>query len=95
MALAMPFEVGKTLLQVEYRPRKRFAPTEEDVNEEKAEDEMEIPLENPEDAEMYFTERLAEPSRELIPPPPALETTDAAGYFPDCKCCYARETDRG
>ena len=29
----MPFEVGKTLLQVEYRPRKRFAPVEEDGEE--------------------------------------------------------------
>lgn len=26
MALGMPFEVGKTLLQVEYRPRKRYTP---------------------------------------------------------------------
>lgn len=30
-ALGMPFEVGKTLLQVEYRPRKRFAPVEDEV----------------------------------------------------------------
>ena len=28
-ALGMPFEVGKTLLQIEYRPRKRFQPPEE------------------------------------------------------------------
>jgi hypothetical protein len=28
-ALGMPFEVGKTLLQIEYRPRKRFVPIEE------------------------------------------------------------------
>ena len=28
-ALGMPFEVGKTLLQIEYRPRKRFDPTPE------------------------------------------------------------------
>jgi hypothetical protein len=33
-ALGMPFEVGKTLLQIEYRPRKRFVPIEE--TEEKA-----------------------------------------------------------
>ena len=29
-ALGMPFEVGKTLLQVEYRPRKKFAPVVEE-----------------------------------------------------------------
>ena len=29
----MPFEVGKTLLQVEYRPRKRFALVDEDGEE--------------------------------------------------------------
>ena len=29
-ALGMPFEVGKTLLQVEYRPRKRFDAVPED-----------------------------------------------------------------
>jgi hypothetical protein len=34
-ALAMPFEVGKTLLQIEYRPRKRFAPVEEEKVEER------------------------------------------------------------
>lgn len=28
-ALGMPFEVGKTLLQIEYRPRRRFDPTPE------------------------------------------------------------------
>lgn len=39
-ALGMPFEVGKTLLQIEYRPRKRFdtAPEEAKVVFE-AEDE--------------------------------------------------------
>jgi len=31
----MPFEVGKTLLQIEYRPRKRFAPAEDVKDEEK------------------------------------------------------------
>jgi fusion and transport protein UGO1 len=44
MALAMPFEVGKTLLQVEYRPRKRFAPIEEEVIEEKVEEEVDVGL---------------------------------------------------
>ena len=34
-ALAMPFEVGKTLLQIEYRPRKRFAPDEDLKEDEK------------------------------------------------------------
>lgn len=32
-ALGMPFEVGKTLLQVEYRPRKRFVEYEEGLEE--------------------------------------------------------------
>jgi len=31
----MPFEVGKTLLQIEYRPRKRFAPDEDIKEDEK------------------------------------------------------------
>jgi fusion and transport protein UGO1 len=31
----MPFEVGKTLLQVEYRPKKRFAPAEESIEEKR------------------------------------------------------------
>ena len=30
-ALGMPFEVGKTLLQIEYRPRKRFDTTPEEA----------------------------------------------------------------
>jgi fusion and transport protein UGO1 len=30
-ALGMPFEVGKTLLQIEYRPRKRFDTTPDEA----------------------------------------------------------------
>lgn len=33
-ALGMPFEVGKTLLQIEYRPRKRFDTTPEEAKVE-------------------------------------------------------------
>ena len=33
-ALGMPFEIGKTLLQVEYRPRKQFAPIGEGIEED-------------------------------------------------------------
>lgn len=34
-ALAMPFEVGRTLLQIEYRPRRKFAPLDDVVEAEK------------------------------------------------------------
>lgn len=48
-ALGMPFEVGKTLLQVEYRPRKRFdtlTDVEEPVEEKDKlyEDEVGSPI---------------------------------------------------
>ena len=33
-ALGMPFEVGKTLLQIEYRPRRRLVPAKEEEVEE-------------------------------------------------------------
>lgn len=45
-ALGMPFEVGKTLLQIEYRPRKRFDPTPEldQLTVPQEEDEVGHPL---------------------------------------------------
>ncbi|KAK8843483.1 hypothetical protein IAR55_007142 [Kwoniella newhampshirensis] len=87
-AMGMPFEVGKTLLQVEYRPRKRYAPIEQDdivISENEKGSAEEDELSNPEEADMYFTDRLAQPSASLIPPPEAstLEATDASGYLPD------------
>lgn len=41
-ALGMPFEVGKTLLQIEYRPRRRFDPTPEDEKTEYQPEEEEV-----------------------------------------------------
>ena len=41
-ALGMPFEVGKTLLQIEYRPRKRFDPTPEVEKVDPQQDEEDV-----------------------------------------------------
>lgn len=41
-ALGMPFEVGKTLLQIEYRPRRRFDPTPEKEEVAYTQDEEEV-----------------------------------------------------
>ncbi|OCF34136.1 hypothetical protein I316_04085 [Kwoniella heveanensis BCC8398] len=95
-AMGMPFEVGKTLLQVEYRPRRKFAPLEDDelaglegiegesVGEKpyKGEDDE---LSNPEEADMYFSDRLAQPSAPIVPSAEPLAATDAdaSGYLPD------------
>jgi fusion and transport protein UGO1 len=95
-ALGMPFEVGKTLLQIEYRPRKRFAPVEEVVEKERdwgAEDDevrltarvavvLILQLSNPEEADVYFTDRLAASTGAFVPPPEPV-APDASGYLPD------------
>ncbi|KAL7421450.1 hypothetical protein Q5752_004336 [Cryptotrichosporon argae] len=81
-ALGMPFEVGKTLLQIEYRPRRRFAPDDELVEAEKKEwDAEDDELSNPEEAEAYFTDRLASSTTSFVPPP--APAPDASGYLPD------------
>ncbi|WVR09231.1 hypothetical protein IAU60_006295 [Kwoniella sp. DSM 27419] len=91
-AMGMPFEVGKTLLQVEYRPRRRFAPAEDELgaedfelqDEDKPYKGEEDVLSNPEEAEMYFSDRLAQPAAPLVPAPEAVASTaDASGYLPD------------
>nr|XP_019047841.1 hypothetical protein I302_04460 [Kwoniella bestiolae CBS 10118]OCF26771.1 hypothetical protein I302_04460 [Kwoniella bestiolae CBS 10118] len=86
-AMGMPFEVGKTLLQVEYRPRRRFATDEVEIVEgvrEKEEFELQDDqISNPEEADMYFSDRLAQPPAPLAPPPEIVAETDAAGYLPD------------
>lgn len=94
-AMGMPFEVGKTLLQIEYRPRRRFESLEvagqgvkvegENFKEKfKEEDE----LSNPEEADMYFTDRLAQSSEPIVPATEQVLETDAMGYFPDCEFRY-------
>lgn len=85
-ALGMPFEVGKTLLQVEYRPRKKFQPEEQAQEEEKpewgAEDDT---LDNPDEANVYFSDRLQTPKSTYVPPtPPAAK--DPSGYLEDSEC---------
>ncbi|ODN75122.1 hypothetical protein L202_06332 [Cryptococcus amylolentus CBS 6039] len=90
-AMGMPFEVGKTLLQVEYRPRRQFEALEgagegvkiseeETVTELQDEDE----LSNPDEADMYFTDRLNKSADPLVSneEPVALQA-DASGYLPD------------
>lgn len=96
-ALGMPFEVGKTLLQIEYRPRRCFDPTPEAEKVEYRPEEEEVSavqhintsqssltqsqIDNPEDADMYFTDRLSAPSSSFVPP--AEPIADDAGYLPD------------
>lgn len=78
-AVGLPFEVGKTLLQVEYRPRARFAPPEAEVKKDwGAEDDN---LSNPDEADVYFSDRLEAPSQSFTPPPPP--KADASGYLSD------------
>ncbi|WVQ81607.1 hypothetical protein IAT38_003731 [Cryptococcus sp. DSM 104549] len=94
-AMGLPFEVGKTLLQVEYRPRKKFVRLEEagegaSIEEIEGEGEKrdwgaeDDELSNPDEADMYFTDRLAQPSEPLAPlPEPVALSADASGYLPD------------
>ncbi|WVO22780.1 uncharacterized protein IAS62_004118 [Cryptococcus decagattii] len=89
-AMGMPFEVGKTLLQVEYRPKRKFEPFEEAGQGAKIEQEKfkgkfkeEDELSNPEEADMYFTDRLAQSSEPVVPATEQVLETDAAGYLPD------------
>lgn len=99
-AMGMPFEVGKTLLQVEYRPKRRFEPLEEadqgvkiELEKFKEKFKQEDELSNPEEAEMYFTDRLAQSSEPVVPATEQLLETDAAGYLADCElllCVYRR-----
>ncbi|ORY29136.1 mitochondrial carrier domain-containing protein [Naematelia encephala] len=91
-AIGMPFEVGKTLLQVEYRPRKRFAPVEDDLPDGRdwgAEDDE---LSNPEEADVYFSDRVTAPAAPLEPLETNLEP-DASGYFPDLHPSYLLKDD--
>ena len=50
-------------------------------------------LDNPEEADMYFTDRLSAPTNTFEPPAPDVQA-DASGYLPDCelvpeyqRCC--------
>lgn len=120
-AIGMPFEVGKTLLQVEYRPRKRFeelasgdgslaqggllggaggsgsagSGAAEDEDEKAggrdwgAEDDE---LSNPEEADVYFTDRLAASSQAYVPPPEDIQPEDS-GYLPDLQSAYFLRDD--
>ncbi|WRT68851.1 uncharacterized protein IL334_005832 [Kwoniella shivajii] len=84
-AMGMPFEVGKTLLQVEYRPRKKFVQDDEiqSVIEKEQFELQDDQIENPEEADMYFSDRLAQPAAPLVPPSEQIVETDASGYLPD------------
>ena len=88
----MPFEVGKTLLQIEYRPRKRYMPAQEqqaaEAQEQRdwgAEDDT---LSNPDEADVYFSDRLEQQSGSFVPPPPP--AADESGYLSDRKCDSGR-----
>ncbi|WWC64239.1 uncharacterized protein I303_106848 [Kwoniella dejecticola CBS 10117] len=91
-AMGMPFEVGKTLLQVEYRPRRRFVQEDElDMSRIEEKEEFELQddqISNPEEADMYFSDRLAQPAAPLVPPPELIAETDASGYLPDLHPSY-------
>lgn len=133
-ALGQPFEVGKTLLQVEWTPREDVAPPEPEVFSESSSDaesdgeeqpaggsrqnradgrrrprarpsapQSQQPIENPEDAEAYFSDVIsgASGSRPFVPTAEvaedaeeALETDrDAEGYLPDIPQSYRIRTD--
>ncbi|TXT08775.1 hypothetical protein VHUM_02903 [Vanrija humicola] len=92
----MPFEVGKTLLQVEYRPRKKYAPAEASAEHERdashdwgAEDDT---LSNPDEADVYFSDRLVAPSGTFVPPPPP-KAADASGYLEDTSPTWLLKDD--
>lgn len=87
-ALGMPFEVGKTLLQIEYRPRRKFAPslptpTEESGRRGSKAEELEV--EDEDAAAAYFSDRLS--SETYLPPPeqvaPDVQVDPATGYIAD------------
>ncbi|KAL1406106.1 hypothetical protein Q8F55_007789 [Vanrija albida] len=95
-ALGMPFDVGKTLLQVEYRPRKKYAPPE--VRDEQSREASrdwgaeEDTLSNPDEADVYFSDRLVAPSGNFVPPPPP-KSADASGYLEDTSPTWLLKDD--
>ncbi|WVO18235.1 hypothetical protein L204_105943 [Cryptococcus depauperatus] len=105
-AMGMPFEVGKTLLQVEYRPRRQFAMQQqemlgiadpnvvlEDDMEQSAPTKQEDELSNPEEAELYFTDRLAQSTLLTVPAVAPPMETDASGYLPDSRPMWLLKDD--
>ncbi|WWC73307.1 uncharacterized protein I206_107274 [Kwoniella pini CBS 10737] len=96
-AMGMPFEVGKTLLQVEYRPRRKFVKEDElDIQSIEEKERFELQddqISNPEEADMYFSDRLAQPAAPLLPPPELIAETDASGYLPDLHPSYLLNDD--
>lgn len=68
--------------QVEYRPRRKYRPLEEPEGIRKEFGAADDSLANPDDAELYFSDRLESPSAPLQPPPPP-PSHSADGYLQD------------
>lgn len=85
--ISMPFEVGKTLLQIEYRPRRKFAPVDPTLVEDTARrgsKSEELEVEDEDEAASYFSDRLS--SETYLPPPEQVMAdipVDESGYIND------------
>lgn len=73
----MPFEVGKTLLQVEYRPRRAFAPVVPEPIPAKVDEYL-----SDDEGDAYFSDQPARVDA-YSKPGPSVGGVDEKGYFPD------------
>jgi hypothetical protein len=72
-----------------FEKRPARVPLEVQVSRYDARTALSAQLSNPDEADVYFTDRMAAPSSSFVPPsePVAPTTTDPTGYLPDRECC--------